>query len=255
MLKTFDALMGKWRQQIQREKSQQRQPQIHLVGTGSVAAKAEADTAIAGVVEFELQTAPDQPGHRHHESDQHEQADQRVEFERELIAEQQHDSDDATLENRHRVAVIFKAGAGDRSVVIKITQPSYLGPGGINPQRDDRQQQVDDPDTEVFGPAPTERKCLHGSRGRLYRWRGKIRAGREVGLAGLVECVAHVFPISLFLKLIDPSECAKESLAASKKSSASGYIFRDGAGSSATIFSPKKCNSTCIASDRRIDFE
>jgi len=48
---------------------------------------------------------------------------------------------------------------GQFGVPIKVLQPPHLGPRRIDAQGDDRQQQIDDPDAEIFGATTGETNC------------------------------------------------------------------------------------------------
>ncbi|WP_026613159.1 hypothetical protein [Ensifer aridi] len=56
--------------------------------------------------------------------------------------------------------MIFKGTAKQHGVAIEVPVAANLGPGGIDAERDDRQQDIDDPDTEIFAGAAGEGKAL-----------------------------------------------------------------------------------------------
>jgi hypothetical protein len=56
--------------------------------------------------------------------------------------------------------VIIENRTGDTRIAVEILQPPYFGPGRINAKRCNRQQQIYDPDAEVFGAGAGEFKTL-----------------------------------------------------------------------------------------------
>jgi len=49
--------------------------------------------------------------------------------------------------------VVIKTAAGEHGIAMKILQPAHLGPSRINAKRHDRQEQIHDPDFEIFRAA------------------------------------------------------------------------------------------------------
>ncbi len=140
--------------------------------------------------EHEEQAAREHPGrdleehgHVQHVADDVEQVDRHAEDEGGLERAQ---------EQLPRGTVIGEAIALDLGLGEKITPQARLGPEVIDPERDDRQQRVDDVDPEERAAPAVEDRPAHGAGGRRgralggagrerrrRRWRGRRRCRRR----------------------------------------------------------------------------
>ncbi len=178
----LEALVRERRQQIERESRQNRPQQEDLVRLGILAGEGEAQTPVAGIGHAEAQRPHQQP--RKHQPDrrQQQQRQHRRHPPRQVERQRQHKDDRPALENSGRAAVVVEARPAQPGVAIEILQRAHLGPCRVEAQRDDGQQQVDDPDAEVFRAAAAE---THPQR---------LRDGRSRGAAqyGLTRDVVHL---------------------------------------------------------------
>src|SRR5690606_20515148 len=133
----LDALVCKGCGQVERDYRQQRPQQEGGIDAFAVAAKAEADAAVAGVVQLELQAAPDQPRRDDQQCGYRQQAHQIGNLESDVVEDDQDEGDDASLQDGDGIAVVFGAAAGDLRAAVEITRAAHLGPCGIDSQRDD----------------------------------------------------------------------------------------------------------------------
>ncbi len=140
MLEFLDALVCERYQHVQRDQRQERQQQIDKVGAFGRAAKAEANATIAGVIQLELQAFPHQPWKSQHENCQHGEAGRGRKLKCQVVTAEQHYRDNASFQDRDRIAVIFKTRTGQPGIVVKIAHPTHLGPRRVNAQSHNRQQ-------------------------------------------------------------------------------------------------------------------
>lgn len=137
-------------------------------------------------MELELQALPRQPGHDQREDRHHGVTGHGRKFRCNVVSDQQARGDQASLENRHRIAVVFKRRAGEMRIVVEVAHLADFRPRGIYAERDDVEQQIDDPDAEVFGARTGKSQTLGTSgvaRVRLKsrrRW-AKVRGSCATG--------------------------------------------------------------------------
>ena len=152
-----------------REKRRDEQRQHRAIGAVERAGEAESQAAPARVGEAELHRGAQQrrkhdreDHHRHHRGAFREASCQR-------IAHDQHTDEDVAAQHLERIAVEIERVAVDQRVAVEVAQPTHLGPRVVQAQRDDGQQQVDDPDPEIFAARAREtnfERALEGLRRR-----------------------------------------------------------------------------------------
>ncbi len=101
-----------------------------------------------------------------------------------VVGDERQHGDDAPLEDRHRVAVIVEVGVRDPGVAIEVALLAHLRPRRIDAERDERQEQVNQPDAEVFLPVAGEGE---GVDARAGRGRRQLRLDGGGGLAYLLD--------------------------------------------------------------------
>ena len=62
------------------------------------------------------------------------------------------------IEDRGGPAVVVEPGPRELRVAMEVLEPPHLRPRGVDAERDDREQQVDDPDAEVLAAGADEAK-------------------------------------------------------------------------------------------------
>src|SRR5712675_619420 len=72
----------------------------------------------------------------------------------------------------------IEARARDLGVPVEVLQPAHLGPGRVDTERDDRQQQIGNPDAEILTDPAGESELFGCARRGSRRWRG-CRRGRN----------------------------------------------------------------------------
>ncbi|MNS91975.1 hypothetical protein D3C72_1260890 [compost metagenome] len=158
VLVVLEALVRQRRQQAERQHRQDRPQQEHLVGFPVAAGEGEAQSTIARIRHAEAQRAHQQK--RPHCAKDHgeHQRQRRAHRAAELDHHGQHQHDGAALEDRTRLAVVVERGVIEPRVAVEILERADLGPGGVDAEREHREQRVDDPDTEVFRARSGERE-------------------------------------------------------------------------------------------------
>src|SRR5690606_22168600 len=93
--------------------------------------------------------------------------------------------------------VVFEAAAGDLRAAIEITGAAHLGPRRIDAQRDDGQQQVDDPDAEIFAAGAAEREMLRfvGKGGCGYGRNGRVDHASSLRIILVLTPAQHYLPV------------------------------------------------------------
>ena len=131
----------------QHQKHRQSEDQVSLPDrTG----EAKAQSPITRVVQPEPVRLCQHPG-QHCNKPQHRDQRKRAEqMQRHLVQHQQQPGQQPSLQDRHRIAVIGEPRPVQVRVAIEVLKLAHLGPCRIDPHGRDRQQQVDDPDPEVF---------------------------------------------------------------------------------------------------------
>ncbi|KAF1858517.1 hypothetical protein Lal_00015034 [Lupinus albus] len=139
--------------------------EVHDVRLPNAAPKAERQAAVERVRQAEAQRGPHHEGQAGQQQRDGDDAHLQRQAERVVIEGQQHHGEDAPAQDRLRVAAEVEAGAGELGVAVKVLQAAGLGPRRIDAQRGHREQQVDDPDAEIFRAAAGERQAMRGRLG------------------------------------------------------------------------------------------
>ncbi|MOA25905.1 hypothetical protein D3C78_1466610 [compost metagenome] len=92
--------------------------------------------------------------------------------------------DQAALEDLPAGGVVAESAAGQHGVAVEITLAAHLRPGGINADGDDRQENIDDPDSKIFLGISAERAAfdcalIHADRDVTHNgpsWHAPLRA-------------------------------------------------------------------------------
>ena len=138
------------------------QRQGRLVGIGQAARKAKAQSAPTGVGQAELHRRLEQGGPQGRYHHQGQQAGSGRKFAGSRIAGKQHGHQRIALEHLFGITMKAQGLAGDQGVAVKVAQLANLGPRKVDAQCDQRQQQVDNPDSEIFtaGAGKNQRQVL-----------------------------------------------------------------------------------------------
>ena len=137
-------------QAAQREVARDGPHQKHFIRVFDRAGKAKTQSAIAAVMQPETDRTLYQPRKHRQQNQQNQQAQTNTESKREVVTDQQQDADDAPFQYGNGIAVVIETVPQQRRVAIEILQAAHLGPGRVNPQREYRQREIDDPDAKVF---------------------------------------------------------------------------------------------------------
>jgi hypothetical protein len=172
------------RQQDERRERQQR--------FAVPAVEVEAQVPVARVRRVEAHRAHEEPGNERREREKHVGAAARRDAAGEGVRQERSERDGAALQDRHRITVVFEVAAGDPRVAVEVALLPHFRPGRIDAERDDRKEEVDDPDAEILARVAGEFEALEpargrqrgGRRGRRHEWR-LLGRGRKV--AG-IEC-------------------------------------------------------------------
>jgi hypothetical protein len=113
--------------------------------------KVEAQTAVRGVSRVEAERPYDQPREQQYGDAPEGIARVGIELGRERINDKQNDRDDAALQNGLRVTEVIERVAVEARAAVKVSLLPDLRPRRVDPARDQREEQIDDPDTEVLG--------------------------------------------------------------------------------------------------------
>ena len=120
------------------------------------AVESEAHAAIFGHPRVKATRAHDDPGqHRQHHRDQCE-AQGRRKGPRRIGCDAGAAGDQPSLEDLGRAAVILERGTVDRRAAVEVSQAANFSPRRIDSQRQERRQQVDDPDAKVLASRRAE---------------------------------------------------------------------------------------------------
>jgi hypothetical protein len=161
-----DGAPGHQRHQRAGQHEDRRRQQVHEIGFLDAAGEAERQPAVHRVRQAEPERGPHHEGQAGQQQRDRDDAGLEREPERVVVGGQQRHGEDAPAQDRFRIAAEVEGGAGQLGVAVKIAQPARLGPGRVDAQRGHRQQQVDDPDAEVFGAAAGKRQRQRRFRGR-----------------------------------------------------------------------------------------
>ena len=159
------------------------QRQAGGVDGGGAGLEAEAHAAPAGVAELEALGAREQHRAKRVEHRQHREAGALGPLERMAVADQQRQRQHAADQDAARIAVEIEAVARQQRVPREPARLAALGPGGVDAQRRQRQQGIDDPDAEILAAGAGELQSLlmqlreqaGGHRPGLLRRRGDRR--------------------------------------------------------------------------------
>jgi len=149
--------------------------------------KTEAQAPVAGIEGAEAEGTDHQPGHRQGEAADRHAVSQRPHRLGQRQAHQRSQCNAAPLEDGPGFAVVGKGGTGQLQIAVEILLAADLGPGRVKAEGDDAEQQIDDPDAEIFTATAGELQALPVSRnsrsrrdgGRLRRCRRRAGDGRE----------------------------------------------------------------------------
>lgn len=59
-------------------------------------------------------------------------------------------------QDRYRIALILEIGVSNPRKAVKVTALAHLGPGGLQTQRNQGEEKIDNPDPEIIGSGATE---------------------------------------------------------------------------------------------------
>ena len=104
----------------------------------------------------ETQAAIDQPRQDENEEGNRDEAGDRRKRRQDPVGSEEGDDDQACDENLKALGMVPERPVLDAHIAQEVLPVPDLGPGRPDPQRDDRQQEVDDPDTEVLPRVPGE---------------------------------------------------------------------------------------------------
>jgi hypothetical protein len=138
-----------------------------LIGFAVGAAETEAEAAPRGVAGVEGESADEEPRH----GDREDEGEAEVEDRRDGLAEgeqqEERGDDEVAFEDFYGVGEILEGVAEEAGVGVKIAALADLGPRGVEAERDDGEEDVDDPDFEILLPFAGEDRGVR----RLRRWR------------------------------------------------------------------------------------
>jgi hypothetical protein len=138
------------RSQSQAENRNDRAQDESLHGATIGADEVETDVAVARDAGGEADAPVDQIGEAKNKERNQEHIDQRDDVGGDEIGDETSQHDQATLEDGQRLSVIVESMPVDASVAVEITLAAYLGPGGVDADRQNREKNVDDPDPEIL---------------------------------------------------------------------------------------------------------
>src|SRR5690606_35645386 len=112
----------------------------------------EAQAAPGGVAGVEGERADDEPGGRDREGEEEGELEQRRDRAGEGEDQERGDDDEIADEDALRVGEILETVSEHAGVRAEIAAFPDLRPGGVEAERGDREEDVDDPDPEIFLP-------------------------------------------------------------------------------------------------------
>ncbi len=134
--------------------------------------EAQPDIAVGGVVGVERQRADHEPGRGDGEREPQDEVVERGEMAHGVVDAEQREGDQPPLEDRDGVGEILEAFAVDAGMAVEIAALADLGPRRVDPEGDDAEREVDDPDPEI----------LAGGGGELDRVAHLDRVGTHSGI-------------------------------------------------------------------------
>ena len=140
-----------WKPEAQRQHCDGKLADVNLGGFIPGRRKVEAQTAVRGVSRVEAERPYDQPREQQYGDAPEGIARVGIELGRERINDKQNDRDDAALQNGLRVTEVIERVAVEARAAVKVSLLPDLRPCRVDPESDQREEQIDDPDTEVLG--------------------------------------------------------------------------------------------------------
>src|SRR5213076_3423951 len=132
----------------------------------------EAQAAVGRVARIEGERANHQPRKRKHARGPERIAGLRIELSRKGVDREDSDGDDPPVEDRLRAGEVVEAVPVQPRAAVEIPALADLRPGGIDPERSEREKEVDDPDAEILGGRAGElrlEQALVGVEGARHR--------------------------------------------------------------------------------------
>jgi len=207
MLEAADPCVHQWPQQveqqrqgcqpglswIQREQGARHQEGEHgrqpgQVGLAHRSIETQAQAAVAGVPETKAQGAAHQVREGEQQADDHHHPEGGREAEGVVVSHQQHDRQQAPGQHGARIAMEIEAGPDQDRIAVEILQAAHLGPGRVDAEGGQREQQVDDPDAEVLAAVAREAQ-RQGA--RLRRRGDRLGVGQDGCVGGRVGQCMH----------------------------------------------------------------
>ncbi len=113
--------------------------------------KVEAQAPVRRVARVEHERAHDEPGQPQQEHPPHRVSRGRVELARERVDYEYDECDDPSLQDRLGAGEIIERIAVEAGAAVEVALLADLRPRRVDPQRDEREEEIDDPDAEVLG--------------------------------------------------------------------------------------------------------
>ena len=124
------------------------------------ARKRERDIAIARIACAKLQTAHDRPRVEQRVCGDHAQCERHADFLQCGTNREDNQCYHTSLQNLFRVAGVIEGMSVEQGAVVKILFAPHFGPCRINAEGNNRQQEIDNPDGEIFGTFAAEMKAI-----------------------------------------------------------------------------------------------
>src|ERR1035438_35851 len=169
MLIGFQPLMHERRHHVNRDQRQEPVEEENAIGPGDSAPKVKARATPARVIEPKPKRIAQQPRHDDRNANQNDDRYRRMQAYRVVIGDQHHQRYRASEQYPTWTAAKIEARPRQFGVPVEVLQPPHLGPRRIDAQGYDRQQQIDDPDAEIFGAATREMQLFR------CKWRSALR--------------------------------------------------------------------------------
>ena len=165
---------GQRQQQAQGKHRQERPQDIGHHRLSDAAAEAETDIAIHAVARVEGQGADHDPGKEQQEDQAQNRPCRREEFGDYDIDDEDGKGNQSSDQDLQRSCRVLEAAAVDIRIAVEVLLVAHLGPGRVDAESQDREQDIDDPDLEIFEALAVE----------LYRELPRLAAGGGFGVRG-----------------------------------------------------------------------